>query len=455
MMRIINKIAGCCIAALILMNSAVAYAEDWKGLLNYDGSRLQYLTVLLNQADFATVEQILTSPDVEEDPQHRSLYAYLLQTGALSLGKTPDLAMALASRVIEQAPNSVEASLAFLVVARGYAYGLGVEQDIEKAMSVFLEAQQLRLPEAYIQAAIIAAQNPELGYSPEEVRFWLRRGAELGYTDALAVEGVLMLQARLPGTGRDIEEVFRRGIDSGSHVAEYRYGMLLVDGYFGEDRVEEGFAVLESVAAKGYPEANNLLAETILTTQNFSNVDDVKVKGALGMLKLASDKGLLRARMNLGLVHAWGLGVEKSSERAVEFLLSAMDEGYLPAAGALGNLIVTNALGIGSVDEGRSFLAYAAEGGDHLAQYDLGMSYLSGDDMPDEDVIRGLVWLEIAANAEDPEISEIYWTTVADYSAPAVKLSREIAQSCLAVSIKGCSRLIEENLTKIMNRQAE
>lgn len=452
MLHTMKKLAGFGVILFALTYSSAVYSENWKGLLDYDGSRLKYLAVLLNQADFATVEQILTSPEVENDPQHRSLYAYLLQTGALSLGKAPDLALALASRVVEEAPSSSEASLAFLVVARGYAYGLGVEKDVGKAMSVFLEAQQLRLPEAYVQAAIIAARNPELGYSPEEIRFWLRRGAELGYADAYAVEGVLMVQARLPGTGRDIEEVFRRGIHAGSHVAEYRYGMLLSDGYFGEGRVEEGFSALEKVAAKGYPEANNLLAETILTNQDFSNVDDIKVKGAIGMLKLASDKGLLRARMNLGLVYAWGLGVEKDPERAVEFLLSAMDEGYLPAAGALGNLIVTGSLGIGSVEEGRSFLAFAAEGGDYLAQHDLGTSYLSDGEMPDEDVIRGLVWLEIAANSEDPEVSEIYWTIAADYSAPAVDLARGIAQSCFKVNVRGCSRLIERGIEEINSR---
>ena len=77
-----------------------------------------------------------------------------------------------------------------------------------------------------------------------------------------------------------------------------------------------------------------------------------------------------------------------------------------------------------------------------LAQHDLGMSYLSNVVEPDDGVILGLAWLEIAAAADDASMYESYWFAAAQYSRNAVHAASLVARHCMSTGIGKCEILL-------------
>jgi TPR repeat protein len=218
--------------------------------------------------------------------------------------------------------------------------------------------------------------------------------------------------------------------------AQYRYGVLLLQGQGGPVAQAEGIAMLEAAAAQNHAAAALLLARIYLTG-NRAGVARNPERAAT-LLSAAAEQDNGAAQYYLGLLYQNGQGVEKDAERALALFTSAAENGdreaqyelskayangketeadpvaalrWLRAAADNGQaeaqFFLANALNTGrgvALDkiEARQWYRRAAENGIPLAQRILGSQYLTGDDGLDPNPTEALRWLTLAAEAGDP-----------------------------------------------------
>jgi TPR repeat protein len=113
----------------------------------------------------------------------------------------------------------------------------------------------------------------------------------------------------------------------------------------------------------------------------------------------AADQGLVDAEYHLGLIYADPEGGAMDSMQAVKWFRKAADVGYAPAQYSLANLL---RLGLG--------IAQDKEAARHLVEQSASQGYLPAVTIAgilettreDGDTNQGLLWLQGAANADDP-----------------------------------------------------
>ena len=105
---------------------------------------------------------------------------------------------------------------------------------------------------------------------------------------------------------------------------------------------------------------------------------------ALRLWGQAAQRGDPVAQYNIGLLHAFGLGVAKDPETAAAWYRKSADQGYDKAQAVLGLLYAT---GVGvprDTQEAVRWWKLAAAQGNADARFNLGMSYWSGEGVPQD-----------------------------------------------------------------------
>jgi hypothetical protein len=114
--------------------------------------------------------------------------------------------------------------------------------------------------------------------------------------------------------------------------------------------------------------------------------------------QLAAASGLARAKVNLGVVYVWGLGVAKDEELAMQLFREAVSKGDGAAAGYLGNLYY---FGIGVKQDKAAAEDWYKTGvklHDPIAAYNLGTLFSVDADHP-HDLRRAVALLRPSADA--------------------------------------------------------
>jgi hypothetical protein len=177
------------------------------------------------------------------------------------------------------------------------------------------------------------------------------------------------------------------------------------DPYRGEDP-----AALRAAAAGGDPRAAYLLGQ----------VEEYGLAGnprrpaeAARWYGVAAEAANPWAQFRLAQLHERGLGVPRSSRRALELTAAAAEAGHARAAHNLGTAYLNGAGVPRDRAEGARWLNVAAEGGVAEAQYNLAVMLLRGEGVPRE-LHRGLTLMrQAASNGNAPAqkaVGRIYMT---------------------------------------------
>jgi protein-disulfide isomerase len=119
-----------------------------------------------------------------------------------------------------------------------------------------------------------------------------------------------------------------------------------------------------------------------------------------------AEQGDPTAQFNIGVMHDYGLGVERVRSVAVKWYVAAAENGSAAGQVMVGDLFVEGYWGNPDEAEAAEWYRFAAEQGHPEAQRKLGVAYGYGQGVP-QDRSQALAWLEAAVRNDDTEAQ--YW----------------------------------------------
>lgn len=228
--------------------------------------------------------------------------------------------------------------------------------------------------------------------------------------------------------------VVRKGLaelaeTTGTALAQYRYGRILLEGRGGPQDVNGAIDWLGRAVEQKHAEAATLLARIYLS--DLPNGPGRDPARAAELLASAAPRGNAEAQYLLGLLYQNGDGVTADTKAALNWFLAAAEEQHPEAQLALARLYLAApedsrnaetgmtwlrrsagngvaqaqfelALALGDSAEAFEWLWRAAEVGHPLAQRDLGTRYLQGTGGAEANPSEAFRWLQAAAQAGDP-----------------------------------------------------
>ncbi|WP_421905399.1 SEL1-like repeat protein [Mameliella sp.] len=220
--------------------------------------------------------------------------------------------------------------------------------------------------------------------------------------------------------------------ETGTALAQYRYGRILIEGRGGPRDPKNAALWLERAVDQNHAEAATLLARLYLS--NVPGGPERDAKRAAELLTRAATRGDASAQYLLALLYQNGDGVERDTDATYNWLLAAAEQRHAQAQFALAAIHLNSetgdrdegirwlraAAGQGIADaqiqlaslldtpdtavtnraEALDWYRRAAESGQVLAQRMLGTRYLTGDGVA-ADPQEALRWLHMAAQAGD------------------------------------------------------
>jgi TPR repeat protein len=289
---------------------------------------------------------------------------------------------------------------------------------------------------------------------PPRARRFACRLALLGVVTSLTLGAPLLAQeATPPPTMAEIEQAWQKGDyvlvrdglkylaeETGTPLAQYRYGRVLVEGRGGPRDIDGAAEWLTLAAGQNHVEAMTLLARLYLSNLSQGQDEPIKLQrdparaaellsraaalgdaegqyylamlynsgegidqdptAAFNWLLAAAQQEHVEAQYELSRVYSEGQGVAQSNSDALDWLTRAAENNHIKA-----QYFLAAAYESGNGTEPDAGLAIrwylrAAENGLPIAQRNLGTHYLQGT-LVTQNVAEGLRWLEAAAAAGD------------------------------------------------------
>ena len=161
---------------------------------------------------------------------------------------------------------------------------------------------------------------------------WFEKAAAQGKTEAQAALGFLYAQGRgVPPNPALAKKWLRLAADQGLLSAQHNLGTLLLQE---KDSAEEGLALLEKAAAKGYLPSQFRLGQLYFSGDFGITRDYPK---AFAFFLEAGQGGDAAAQNYLGVMYRSGFGVAQSQPEAFKWFQAAAASGNAAAQGNLGH----------------------------------------------------------------------------------------------------------------------
>lgn len=190
----------------------------------------------------------------------------------------------------------------------------------------------------------------------------------------------------------------RLATETGTALAQYRYGRILLEGRGGDQDIDAAVIWLTRAA-----DQNNVAAATLLARIYLSEFDqDAPVSTqrdparAAALLGRAAALGGAEAQFQLARLYGAGVGVEKNAETAFTWLLAAARQEYVPAQYALSNAYARGTGVAQNAAEAITWLTRAADNNHLRAQFFLGRAYETGNGVK-QNAALAADWYERAA----------------------------------------------------------
>lgn len=290
-----------------------------------------------------------------------------------------------------------------------YHRGQGVEQDEDRAYSLFLmAANDAKNPNAYAAYTLGRMCRDGVGTaaSKEQSDSWYRRAYQgfLSIEQTMADEKLYyrLGQMNLTGTGipQDLEQAaiyFRKAADLKNTDALYGLGKLYLNKSYDGYDPQKAVAYLIEAAKQDHEFAQYTLGKLFLKGEEVPK----NVSYALRWLEEAAANGNSYAEYLLGKTLLLGDDVDRDSERGEALLRKAADSGNVYAAYTLGKALLEGDLILQDIPEALRLISQAADGGFSSAQYLLGKILYRGE-VTGQDVPKALSYLENASVQDHP-----------------------------------------------------
>ena len=308
--------------------------------------------------------------------------------------------------------------------------GVGTVQDIGRARELYFSSAELGYPESQTKVGGFYVLGDGVDVDYEKAAFWFDKAARQGNLVALNDLGNIFKEGLFfeRDDGKAIS-LYRLAAEARSDAGKLNFGRHLIQS---EDprEVALGVTLIEQAAENGLAKAQTTLAlhyvEGDIVKKDFDRAFNLfraaassgDLEGIVGLgmnyangygcekdlakaaqlFEVAAEQGAAQAQFNLAWSYHYGLGVYRNLELALKWYSAAAEQGNPGAIRGVGEMYELGAGGLQQdLVEAAQLYERAAEMGDLVAQYNLGVFYEHGEGVP---VNRRLAetYLERSAN---------------------------------------------------------
>ena len=284
-------------------------------------------------------------------------------------------------------------------LANLYYYGNGVEKDLSQAFLWYQKSASQGQPYASYAAAQMyskgeyVAENKETAqrYYKAALSGFLELESKDQADDNLFYKIGVMYKNEL-GTEADISKAidyFKRSAEMNNKNGLYEYGKALIQGNHIEADLEKGLECVEKAMKLKNSNAKRFFALEYISGEHFSQ----DIEKGLFMLTECADKGDSFAYFQLGQFYLKGEIVTQDLEKAEKYLLSAEDNEYTQYA--LGKLYLQKEKY--DIQKAVDHFKHSADM-NKWSSYQLGVLYLFGAEGLAKDKEQAAQWLTKSAN---------------------------------------------------------
>ena len=194
------------------------------------------------------------------------------------------------------------------------------EGNPQRAAELYTTAAKLGHPTAMFNIGVVHAKGLGLPQNIKKAMGWWRKASNLGVAKAMYNRGVIF---SLKGNEARARRWFLKGAKNGCDMAAYRIGMIIQD----EKNYARAARWLHKSALKGYGPAQASLADAYRNALGVPKDD----KRSFYWYRKASVQGVMSATTSLARMYADGEGVPKNSTRALRLFLRAARKGVVEA----------------------------------------------------------------------------------------------------------------------------
>ena len=320
-------------------------------------------------------------------------------------------------------------------IGKMHCYGLGTEQDYEKAFEWFLKSAQEGNKFAQYSLANLYYYGNGVEKDLSQAFLWYRKSSEQGQPYApyavaqmydkgeyvsqseetaqryykVALSGFLELESKDQaddnlfykigvmyknglGTEADISKAidyFKRSAEMNNKNGLYEYGKVLIQGKHIEADLNKGLECIEKSIKLGNSNAKRFLALEYISGECFPQ----DIEKGIAMLTECADEGDNFASFKLGQIYLKGEIVPQDLEKAEKYLLSAEDNEYTQYA--LGKLYLQKEKY--DIQKAVDHFKHSADM-NKWSSYQLGVLYLFGAEGLAKDKEQAAQWLTKSAN---------------------------------------------------------
>ena len=284
-------------------------------------------------------------------------------------------------------------------LANLYYYGNGVEKDLSQAFLWYQKSASQGQPYASYAAAQMyskgeyVAENKETAqrYYKAALSGFLELESKDQADDNLFYKIGVMYKNGL-GTEADISKAidyFKRSAEMNNKNGLYEYGKALIQGNHIEADLEKGLECVEKAMKLKNSNAKRFFALEYISGEHFSQ----DIEKGLFMLTECADKGDSFACFKLGQIYLKGEIVTQDLERAEKYLLLAEDNEFTQYA--FGKLYLQEEKY--DIQKAVDYFEKSADK-NMWSSYQLGRLYLFGADELEKDKEKAVEWLTKSAN---------------------------------------------------------
>ena len=270
-----------------------------------------------------------------------------------------------------------------------YDKGQGVPQDMAEAVKWYRKAADRGDADAQFNLGFMYDKGQGVQQDYTEAIKWFRKSADQGGAKAQGSLGLRYVKGQgVPQDDAEAAKWFRKAADQGDVHAQRFLGLMYEKGRGVQHDDAEAVKWFRKAADQGNAAAQTKLGLKYVKGQGVPQDDSEAAK----WFRKAADQGDADAQGNLGIMYERGEGVPQDDAEAMKWYRKAADQGLGYAQRKLTFIDDRQARA-----EELKELKWRAEQGNIRAQLDLGLMYVRGSGVPQDDA-EAAKWFRKAAD---------------------------------------------------------